>query len=167
MTDSKTVIGTTQSGATNAFLWLELIALFLLTPVVLAWHIHIAIKLCCVVVALTYCVVISRRQGLFVRASLIGTKWHYFTQGMALRLIAFMVISTMLIGYFLPEALFSVVRKNPLMWVAVSIFYALFSVYPQEFVYRVFFFKRYQNLVSNPYLFTFVNACLFSLAHSF
>ena len=42
-----------------------------------------------------------------------------------------------------------------------------FSVYPQELIYRAFFFQRYKNLFSNDKLFIFVNAVIFSLAHLF
>ncbi|WP_254712471.1 CPBP family intramembrane glutamic endopeptidase [Polaribacter pectinis] len=45
--------------------------------------------------------------------------------------------------------------------------YAFFSVYPQELLFRTFFFKRYENLFKNERLFIFINAVLFSLAHLF
>ncbi len=46
-------------------------------------------------------------------------------------------------------------------------FYSLFSVYPQEIIYRTFYFKRYSALFKNEKLFIFVNALVFSLAHLF
>ena len=45
--------------------------------------------------------------------------------------------------------------------------YSLFSVYPQELIYRTFFYERYEALVKNEDLFIFINAILFSLAHLF
>ena len=38
---------------------------------------------------------------------------------------------------------------------------------PQEIIYRTFFFERYASLVDNKWLFIFINAILFSLAHLF
>ena len=51
------------------------------------------------------------------------------------------------------------------MWFMVSIMYSVVSVYPQEFLYRSFFFSRYGLLFKNPYLLIAVNALLFSFAH--
>ena len=51
------------------------------------------------------------------------------------------------------------------MWLLVSIFYSVLSVYPQEFLYRSFFFSRYEQLLKNPYLLIAVNALVFSFAH--
>lgn len=49
--------------------------------------------------------------------------------------------------YFLaPQLLFSLIRRSPLLWVLIFLLYPLLSVYPQEFLYRAFFFHRYQPL---------------------
>ena len=47
----------------------------------------------------------------------------------------------------------------------MSVFYALFSVYPQELIYRYFFFWRYQSLLPTG-TFCVLNALLFSIAHT-
>ena len=63
------------------------------------------------------------------------------------------------------ENLFIVIRKNWLMWLTITIFYSVFSVYPQEFLYRTFFFKRYSVLFKKPFIIIIANALIFSLAH--
>ena len=45
--------------------------------------------------------------------------------------------------------------------------YSFFSVYPQELIYRTFYFQRYEMLFKNRAIFIFVNAVIFSLAHMF
>ena len=45
--------------------------------------------------------------------------------------------------------------------------YSLFSVYPQEVIYRTFFFQRYEWLCKSEMLFILVNVALFSLVHLF
>ena len=57
--------------------------------------------------------------------------------------------------------------NKPIKWLVLLFVYSFFSVYPQELVYRTFFFKRYDGLFKNEALFIFVNAILFSLAHLF
>ena len=45
--------------------------------------------------------------------------------------------------------------------------YSIFFIYPQELIYRTFFFQRYEAFFNNAVLFIFINATLFSLAHLF
>ena len=47
---------------------------------------------------------------------------------------------------FAPENLFNLPRGNPRIWLALCIFYPLFSAYLQEFVFRTFLFRRYGPL---------------------
>ena len=63
--------------------------------------------------------------------------------------------------------LFIVVRSKPLLWLCIVFFYSTFSVYPQELIYRTFFFSRYEALFKNKKLFLFMNAIVFCLAHFF
>jgi membrane protease YdiL (CAAX protease family) len=70
-----------------------------------------------------------------------------------------------MVWWFLPEKLFFVVKENPGLWLGSSLFYAVVSVYPQELIYRHFFYWRYSHLLS-PRLFLALNALLFSLAHT-
>ncbi|WP_158970662.1 CPBP family intramembrane glutamic endopeptidase [Paraglaciecola sp. L3A3] len=142
-------------------------ALFVITPILLATPVHFVIKLSYVLAALVCCITISRRQNWFVKTELVGKKPFNFTTAMTLRFITFVIISTALVWYIFPETLFSVVLTTPWLWLAVSLFYALFSVYPQEFLYRLFFIRRYQHLLSSRYLFLLLNAFIFSLAHTF
>ena len=65
------------------------------------------------------------------------------------------------------QQLFSVLLNNPKLWLFILFFYSLLSVYPQELLYRTFFFKRYQQLFKREWVFIVFNAALFSLAHIF
>jgi len=64
-----------------------------------------------------------------------------------------------------PDNLFVVVRKKPLMWFGILAFYALFSAYPQELLYRGFFFKRYEGIFKNPVYLIVINIIVFPIAH--
>ncbi|MGJ8678694.1 CPBP family glutamic-type intramembrane protease [Paraglaciecola sp.] len=149
------------------YLWIEMAALFLGTPLLIVLPIHSVIKLTCVLGALIYCVIKCHQQSLFKKTYLIGNNWRKLSITMLARFSLFVLASTLLVWLFLPESLFSVVLNNPVLWIAISVFYSVFSVYPQEFLYRLFFFERYKNLVSNPTLFIVINASLFSFAHIF
>ena len=45
-----------------------------------------------------------------------------------------------------PEKLFSWPRHMPFQWAALLLLYPVFSVYPQELLYRAFFARRYRAL---------------------
>jgi len=65
------------------------------------------------------------------------------------------------------EALFNVLINKPKLWILILFIYSSLSVYPQELIYRTFFFQRYNSLITNKTLFIFINATVFSLGHIF
>ena len=77
------------------------------------------------------------------------------------------MITSLYVFWIAPDQLFSVLIQKPKLWIVILFIYSFFSVWPQEIIYRTFFFSRYQNLIKNKWLFTFINAILFSLAHIF
>jgi hypothetical protein len=82
----------------------------------------------------------------------------------------FAVIAVLTSGYVWntdASALFYVMLHKPQLFAGILIVYTIVSVWPQEIIYRTFFFKRYETLFRSKYLFIFFNAILFSLAHIF
>jgi membrane protease YdiL (CAAX protease family) len=64
-----------------------------------------------------------------------------------------------------PQYLFSLILERPLIWILVIFLYPLLSVYPQEIIYRTYFFHRYEQLFPNKLVFYTVNALLFGYMH--
>lgn len=64
-----------------------------------------------------------------------------------------------------PELLFSLARQRPLLWLVILLLYPLLSVYPQELIYRTFFFHRYRIFFQGKWLLIAVNALLFGYMH--
>jgi membrane protease YdiL (CAAX protease family) len=68
--------------------------------------------------------------------------------------------------YFLaPQLLFSLIRRAPLLWALIFLLYPLLSVYPQEFLYRAFFFHRYQPLFGRSWTMMLASALAFGFVH--
>jgi membrane protease YdiL (CAAX protease family) len=44
-------------------------------------------------------------------------------------------------------------------------FYPIWSAYPQELIYRSWYFHRYRSLFKREWVFIFLNALLFSFSH--
>jgi membrane protease YdiL (CAAX protease family) len=66
---------------------------------------------------------------------------------------------------FEPGRLFSLVRANPALWAAIMVLYPLLSVYPQELIFRTFFFHRYGALFPAPAFAVAANAAAFGYMH--
>lgn len=93
--------------------------------------------------------------------------WILFFRQTFVKLIGIIVITTLYVWITDKEALFNVLLTKPRFWLFILFFYSVFSVYPQELIYRTFYFQRYSNLFKNKNLFLFVNAIVFSLGHIF
>jgi hypothetical protein len=68
-----------------------------------------------------------------------------------------------LIGY--PDRWLEMPRTRPGFWLAVLALYPILSVYPQEVLYRVFFFKRYGAEIRSGWMLIGLNALAFGWTH--
>jgi len=93
--------------------------------------------------------------------------WKLFWNQTLLKLLAIIILTTIYVRWFDKTNLFSAVLNKPLLWLAILFIYSVFSVYPQELIFRTFFFQRYEGLFKSKALFIFINAIVFSLAHLF
>ena len=147
--------------------WLELSLLFALLPVALVLPVTPALLLLPALAAVLYCFWLMKKAGKLSKSNLLSIPdavtagWS----GILIRFAAFAVFSTFLVWWFLPDKLFYVALQKPMLWLAISLFYAVVSVFPQELIYRHFFYWRYSHLLSENY-FLVLNAVLFSLAHT-
>jgi len=94
-------------------------------------------------------------------------KWRRFWKTTLLKLLLIAFITFLYVWFTDKNQLFVVVKSKPLLWVVILFVYSFLSVYPQELLYRTFFFQRYQSFVNNEKLFIFINAIIFSLGHLF
>ncbi|WP_460219149.1 CPBP family intramembrane glutamic endopeptidase [Psychroserpens sp. MEBiC05023] len=93
--------------------------------------------------------------------------WKTFFRYTFLKLAGIAILTTMYMWFVDKQNLFVVILNKPLLWLMILFIYSFFSVYPQELIYRTFFFQRYQSLFKDQRLFFVINAALFSLAHIF
>ncbi len=63
-----------------------------------------------------------------------------------LRDVILLVLLGLAVRVFAPQLLFSLLKRSPAFWALIMLLYPLVSVYPQELLYRAFFFHRYQPL---------------------
>ena len=76
-----------------------------------------------------------------------------------------LILLGLAVRIFAPEFLFSLVRRQPLFWALIMLLYPLLSVCPQEFLYRTFFFQRYQPLFGSGRGMLAASSLAFSFVH--
>ena len=93
--------------------------------------------------------------------------WKLFFKQTLFKFIGIVCVTALFVWFTNKEALFNVLLNKPKLWLFILFIYSFFSVYPQELIFRTFYFKRYHSFFKNNNLSIFVNAIVFSLGHIF
>lgn len=144
--------------------FLEFLLLFVILPISLALELPVWLKILGVVFGISYVIFSSIKLELFTKKYLIGNYKAKKPKFFWYLLIFFLIFSTGIAYYLEPDKVFEIVIQKPLLWLAIIIIYSCTSVYFQEFVYRVFFFRRYSSLF-NRKIIVFINGLVFGFAH--
>lgn len=101
----------------------------------------------------------DRRRLLNIRA--IGGQWKMIA------VFGLIGMVSMLAGvaYFDPERLFWLPRNKPGLWAAIMIGYPLFSVYPQQVIYRAFLMHRYRAVFPGRWTMIAASGAAFCFGH--
>ena len=145
----------------------ELISLFVRIPIFLALPVYLIPKLLVGAGGLLYVVVVAVGTKDPTEKTQLVINWRAFSGILGLRFALLVVVSSAFVYFLYPDLLFKVPTSKPLLWLGILLVYSILSVYPQELLYRSFFFKRYRGLFESKNMLIFINAILFSLAHLF
>ena len=80
-------------------------------------------------------------------------------------LLGCLLLMILYVVIFEPENLFNLPRANPWIFVAMCIFYPVFSAYGQEVIYRTFLFRRYGKLFPGSWFMVLASGITFSFLH--
>jgi membrane protease YdiL (CAAX protease family) len=152
----------------KTYLACELGILFVIVPAAMALRLLPRAPIPVLLVAAVSCAAVLLRDPTFDRTQLWnapGALAH--ARSMLLLFIALAAALTGLAVWLTPQTLFDFVRRQPRLWALVMVFYPLLSVYPQEIVYRAFFFHRYAPLFPSPLACVVASSVLFAFGHVF
>ncbi len=127
----------------NILLSLEFVALFILLPVLSWMNLFKFPKFFLLFAALIYCIFMLLRSRSFDRKKLWNWKG---IRPILLRVVMVCVFLTAYTAIFERESLFWFPRHNPLFLLIILVLYPILSAYPQELIYRSFFFDRYKDI---------------------
>ena len=146
---------------------LELFILFILLPISLVFSFSIWIKAGLILLGFIYLLIVMLRiekVSLKIKKDL---DWSQFWKRITFTFIGIVIITTLYVYFMDSSLLFCVPLNRPKLWIGILLVYTFLSVWPQEFIYRTFFFTRYGDLFKNKKLLIFINAIIFCLAHIF
>lgn len=145
----------------------EFFILFILLPVSLAIAFSIWMKIGMVVVGFIY-ILFKLKQSEHIKYRIKkNLNWKSLWRRILITFIVVAIVTTVYVWFQDKDALFYVPLHKPGLFVAILLVYTFLSVWPQEIIYRTFFFERYDVVFKNKTLFIFINAIVFSLAHLF
>lgn len=133
--------------SSNTIKLIEILFLFAASPIVLLLPISIFIKIIYVGLGVVYITLISIFIEKFQKVKLDKELRIRAFKHIAFRFLIIVLATTLVLYYQNKEDLFNVIVNKPDLWLKFSGVYILFSVIPQELIYRTFFVKRYQSLV--------------------
>jgi len=127
--------------------YIELLVLFIIVPISLAFDLPRSLKALVVCVGMIYVVHVAVKGKLFTKRNLLGKMALRDERGVWLKVAFYIPVSTAIGWYVLRDDLFNMVQHRPLFWLGFCVLYSIFSVYVQEFLYRTFFFFRYADFL--------------------
>lgn len=149
------------------YLIAEMLFLFLIIPLSFLLYYPTTIKVILTLVSFIYVVALIFRNRSKIRETKKTINWRKFWINTGLKFFGLAVLTIIGVYFYNPELLFKIVRERPVIWIKILFIYSLLSVYPQEVIYRVFFFSRYERLFRDKRLLIFVNGLFFAAAHVF
>lgn len=96
------------------------------------------------------------------------TRWNISKRVLFKNALVILACLVIMLGYvflFDREHLFDLPRANPLIYLAMCLFYPVFSAFGQEVIYRTYLFRRYSGLFRKPWLTVIASGVSFSFLH--
>jgi membrane protease YdiL (CAAX protease family) len=144
----------------------ELVVLFAGIPAAMAWRAIPRAPIPVLLLGAGACLLALVRDPSFDRGALWNVPGAIAHAGsVAVVFALFALVLAGLAAWLTPHTLFDFVRERPRLWALVMVFYPLVSVYPQEIIYRAFFFHRYAALFPGTAAMAVASAVTFAFGH--
>ena len=148
----------------SLFLSFELLALYMITPLLYYFNLIPFHKSLPLLIVFLYCFIILLVDKRFDR-QILSLKKLVGLKKILIRAVIIFLAFILLVCISDISNLFYIPRHNFLLWIMILVFYPIWSAYPQELIFRAFFFHRYGFLTQNKGVMILLNALLFSFAH--
>lgn len=155
-----------------AYLWFEFTGMFLLLPLLVYFDPFYAPKIPILVLVTIFSLFVyfrhlrkkSKSISAFAKKRRTVQIRHYI-HSLMIRFAFFSVVVGIFTWLFYPDSFFQMPFQRPRLWLMILLLYPLLSALPQEFLYRTFFFERYQALFKSPEALILASTLTFSFLH--
>lgn len=147
------------------FKLVEFIVIFLVIPISFAFSYSNILKIVVGGVGFLYvCFVLVRVERVKIQLS-PRVRWFLFFKETIIKLLVIIPFTIFYVYMVNNELLFQLAINNTGSLLVILSLYSIFSAYPQEILFRTFFFNRYERYFKDSNLMILINALLFALAH--
>lgn len=146
---------------------LEFFLFFAVLPVSFVWKYPIGIKAGLALAGLVYIIFRLVKDPAKPLKRFKNHDWSRFWKRIGVQFVIVAAVTWVYVYIMAPESLFCVPKNDPKLYFMILGIYTFLSVWPQELIYRTYFFSRFESLFPTKSLLLFVNAIVFSLAHIF
>lgn len=164
---ARKVAGLVLMGSANRpWLFLEFVGIFLFAPLLVVAEILPNRPIPVLLTAASLMVIWLWIDGEYDLRQLVNPDG--IRDGLRHVLIRFLLLASILaivVLIFVPEMLFVLIKNSPITWAIVMIGYPVFSVYPQEIIFRAFIFQRYRRIFGEDLAAAAMSAMAFAFVH--
>jgi membrane protease YdiL (CAAX protease family) len=146
--------------------WIEFVLLFFGIPFLIYLDQDFIRPSIIILPVLVFIFILLRRNSDFKWSEL--TRWQVPRKVLYANGILVLLAALLMLGYvrfFDPRNLFNLPRANMWLYLALCLFYPVFSAYGQEIIYRTFLYKRYARIFPGVWQFVLASAVTFSFMH--
>jgi uncharacterized protein len=157
--DSKVMGTTTRKG----LLWAEWLILFWVYPGIVAMDWLVGSRFLLFAVPVGYALVVYALGGCGAILEGPFRRQHWFP--LAGRIAGVAVFLLVYAALLHRDSFFILPRERPQLWLMIVMLYPLVSAFPQEFLYRSFYFRRYRAILPLGLKGILINAAAFGFLH--
>lgn len=147
------------------FLVTEALILFVGLPFLIFWNLIPLPKILILLLAAGYCGYQLWQDPTFGRGIFSRESGDDASRDILVRLPFVIAALSGLVWVLHPERIFDFPSQRPIVWMVVMVLYPILSALPQEFIYRTYFFHRYDDFISLKYGTVISSAAAYSFVH--
>ncbi|NGP87221.1 CPBP family intramembrane glutamic endopeptidase [Fodinibius halophilus] len=144
---------------------LEGVLLFIGLPLMFYWQLIPLPKILALVSVAVYCGFRLWRDRSFKVDLFIRDDLHDISKTILIRVLLVAILLTGLVWVVYPGQLFAFPFERPFWWMVVMVLYPLLSALPQEFIFRTYFFHRFEQKLPLKHLTVVLSALAFAFLH--
>jgi membrane protease YdiL (CAAX protease family) len=146
--------------------WVEFVLLFIGIPLLIYFDEDFIHPSIIIIPVLIFIFLVLRRTTDFQWRELL--RWKV-SPGMLIKNGSVLLVCSLLtlayVYFFDRGNLFNLPRAHPWIYVAMCVFYPVFSAFGQEIIYRTFLYKRYSRIFPKEWHFVLASGITFSFLH--